>query len=165
MLQIYRMGYRIGFGVDYHQLGEGRDLMIGGVHIPHPQGAIGHSDADVLLHAICDAILGAACLGDIGVHFPDTDSQYKNIDSKILLRHTMSKIGEEGYSLVNIDSTICLQEPKIKPYVQAMQQTIADIVGLTVKDVSIKATTTETMGFVGRKEGVVAYATILLQKD
>ena len=165
LLQIYRMGYRIGFGVDYHQLGEGRDLMIGGVHIPHHLGAIGHSDADVLLHAICDAILGAACLGDIGVHFPDTDSQYKNIDSKILLRHTMAKIKEEGYSLVNIDSTICLQEPKIKPYVQAMQQTIAEIAGLTVKDVSIKATTTENMGFVGRKEGVVAYATILLQND
>lgn len=157
------MSYRIGFGVDYHQLGEGRDLKIGGVHIPHHRGAIGHSDADVLLHAICDALLGAACLGDIGVHFPDTDQSYKNIDSKILLQKTVALIDKEGYSIVNIDSTLCLQEPKIKPFVPQMQETIAGLTGLTVKDVSIKATTTEQMGFVGRKEGLVAYATILLQ--
>jgi 2-C-methyl-D-erythritol 2,4-cyclodiphosphate synthase len=157
------MAVRIGFGVDYHQLGEGRPLMIGGVHIPHDKGAIGHSDADVLLHAICDALLGAAALGDIGVHFPDTDASYKNIDSTILLRKTMELINREGYRLVNIDSTLCLQEPKIKPFVPAMQEVIASVTGLTIRDVSIKATTTEKMGFVGRKEGLVAYATILLE--
>lgn len=159
------MGYRIGFGVDYHQLGEGRALMIGGVHIPYSKGAIGHSDADVLLHAICDAALGAACLGDIGVHFPDTDPAYKNIDSKLLLKKTVALIRGEGYSIVNVDSTLCLQEPKIKPYVPLMQQTIAALTGLTEKDISVKATTTEWMGFVGRGEGLIAYATILLQKD
>lgn len=157
------MSFRIGFGVDFHQLGEGRDLMIGGVHIPHDKGAIGHSDADVLLHAICDAMLGAACLGDIGVHFPDTDVSYKNIDSKILLKETVRIVKAEGYQLVNIDSTLCLQEPKIKPFVPQMQQTIASITGISEKAVSIKATTTEKMGFVGRKEGLVAYATVLLE--
>jgi 2-C-methyl-D-erythritol 2,4-cyclodiphosphate synthase len=157
------MSFRIGFGVDFHQLGEGRDLMIGGVHIPHDKGAIGHSDADVLLHAICDAMLGAACLGDIGVHFPDTDASYKNIDSKILLKETVRIVKAEGYQLVNIDSSLCLQEPKIKPFVPQMQQTIALITGISEKAVSIKATTTEKMGFVGRKEGLVAYATVLLQ--
>lgn len=157
------MAYRIGFGVDFHQLAEGRELKIGGVAIPHDKGAVGHSDADVLLHAICDALLGAACLGDIGVHFPDTDQQYKNIDSTLLLEKTMVLIRKENYRLVNIDSTLCLQEPKIKPYVLQMQQTIAAIAGTDVKNVSIKATTTELMGFVGRKEGVVAYATVLLE--
>jgi len=155
---------RIGFGVDFHQLVEGRELWIGGVKIPHTKGALGHSDADVLLHAICDALLGAACLGDIGVHFPDTSAEFKNIDSKILLRKTFELIQAEGYYIANIDSTLCLQSPKIKPYVLQMQQTIADIVDLTIKDVSIKATTTETMGFVGREEGLVAYATVLLLK-
>ena len=157
------MAYRIGFGVDFHQLAEGRELKIGGVSIPHEKGAVGHSDADVLLHAICDALLGAACLGDIGVHFPDTDQQYKNIDSTLLLEKTMALIQKENYRLVNIDSTLCLQEPKIKPYVVQMQQTIARIAGTDVKNVSIKATTTELMGFVGRKEGLVAYATVLLE--
>lgn len=157
------MSIRIGFGVDFHQLAEGRELMIGGVHIPHHKGAVGHSDADVLLHAICDALLGAACLGDIGVHFPDTDTKYKNIDSKILLRETVALIQKENYQLVNIDSTLCLQEPKIKPYIQQMQKAIADIIGTSEKNISIKATTTEQMGFVGRKEGVVAYATALLE--
>ncbi len=157
------MGLRIGYGVDFHQLVTGRDLYIGGVLIPHDKGALGHSDADVLLHAICDALLGAACLGDIGVHFPDTSSEFKNIDSKILLRKTNELIRAEGYSIVNIDSTLCLEAPKIKPYVAQMQQVIADILGLTIKDISIKATTTETMGFVGRKEGLVAYAACLLQ--
>jgi 2-C-methyl-D-erythritol 2,4-cyclodiphosphate synthase len=157
------MGFRIGLGVDYHQLGEGRDLKIGGVHIPHDKGAIGHSDADVLLHAICDALLGAACLGDIGVHFPDTDQSYKNIDSRVLLQRTVELITREGYKLVNIDSTLCLQEPKIKPFVPQMQETIAGICGTPVNTVSIKATTTEKMGFVGRKEGLVAYATVLLE--
>jgi 2-C-methyl-D-erythritol 2,4-cyclodiphosphate synthase len=157
------MTIRIGFGVDFHQLAEGRELWIGGVLIPHHKGGLGHSDADVLLHAICDALLGAACLGDIGVHFPDTDQQYKNIDSKILLQRTMQLVQKEGYRLVNIDSTLCLQEPKIKPYIPQMQQTIAAIAGVGEKDVSVKATTTEQMGFVGRKEGVVAYASVLLE--
>lgn len=157
------MAYRIGFGVDFHQLAEGRQLMIGGIHIPHHKGSVGHSDADVLLHAICDALLGAACLGDIGVHFPDTDPQYKNIDSKILLREVAHLIQKENYQLVNIDSTLCLQEPKIKPYIHQMQRTIGEIIGTAEKNISIKATTTEQMGFVGRKEGVIAYATVLLE--
>ena len=156
--------YRIGFGVDYHQLTEERDLWIGGVKIPHHKGAKGHSDADVLLHAICDAMLGALALGDIGVHFPDTSAEYKNIDSKILLQRTMDLIRQEGYSVVNIDTTLCLEEPKIKPFVTSMQVVIAGILNVTVKDVSIKATTTEKLGFVGREEGLVAYATILLKK-
>lgn len=158
------MSYRVGSGVDFHQLKEGRDLWIGGVKIPHTKGAVGHSDADVLLHAICDALLGALCLGDIGVHFPDTDAAYKNIDSKILLEKTVALIQQENYAIVNIDSTLCLQEPKIKPYTGEMRKSIAGITGLTEKDVSIKATTTEQMGFVGREEGVIAYATVLLRK-
>lgn len=159
------MSYRIGSGVDFHQLVAERDLWIGGVKIPYTKGALGHSDADVLLHAICDAMLGALCLGDIGVHFPDTDILYKNIDSKILLTKSFNLIKEKGYKIVNIDSTLCLQEPKIKPYVLQMQQVISTILELTVDDVSIKATTTETMGFVGRGEGLIAYATILLSKQ
>jgi 2-C-methyl-D-erythritol 2,4-cyclodiphosphate synthase len=158
------MPYRIGSGVDFHRLTEGRELWIGGVKIPHHKGALGHSDADVLLHAICDALLGAVCLGDIGVHFPDTDTSYKNIDSKILLRKTNELIIKEGYSVVNVDSTLCLQAPKIKPYVAEMQRVIAVILGVTEKDVSIKATTTEHLGFVGREEGLVAYATVMLRK-
>jgi 2-C-methyl-D-erythritol 2,4-cyclodiphosphate synthase len=154
---------RIGSGVDFHQLVEGRDLWIGGVKIPHHKGALGHSDADVLLHAICDALLGAACLGDIGTHFPDTSNDFKDIDSKILLAKSMELIKAEGYELINIDSTLCLEAPKIKPYVTLMQETIATICGITVKDISIKATTTEKMGFVGREEGLVAYATVLLK--
>lgn len=157
------MGLRIGTGVDFHQLAEGREFWIGGVLVPHHKGGLGHSDADVLLHAICDALLGALCLGDIGFHFPDTDPKYKNIDSKILLQQTMLLIQKEGYRVINIDSTICLEEPKIKPYIQQMQQSISSIAGIRVKDISIKATTTEQMGFVGRKEGVVAYATVLLE--
>ncbi len=159
------MAYRIGSGIDFHQLVTGRDLWIGGVKIPHSKGALGHSDADVLLHAICDALLGALSLGDIGVHFPDTDAAYKNIDSKILLEKTMSLIRSKGYAVVNIDTTLCLEAPKIKPYVAQMQQVIAAITGVTVADVSVKATTTEKMGFAGREEGLVAYATILLYKE
>ena len=155
---------RIGSGVDFHQLVEGRDFWLGGVLVPHHKGALGHSDADVLLHAICDAMLGAAALGDIGLHFPDTDNTYKNIDSKILLQRTKELIAGKGYQVVNIDSTLCLQAPKIKPYVPQMQETIAGILGLTTEEVSIKATTTEKLGFVGREEGVVAYATVLLEK-
>ena len=158
------MNIRIGSGVDFHRLEEGRDLWLGGIKIPHTKGALGHSDADVLLHAICDAMLGAACLGDIGEHFPDTSNEFKNIDSKILLDRTNQLIKKENYAVVNIDSTLCLQAPKIKPYVVQMQKTIAGILGLTEKDVSIKATTTEKLGFVGREEGVVAYASVLIQK-
>jgi 2-C-methyl-D-erythritol 2,4-cyclodiphosphate synthase len=158
------MNIRVGSGVDFHRLEEGRDLWLGGIKIPHTKGALGHSDADVLLHAICDALLGAACLGDIGEHFPDTSSEFKNIDSKILLDRTSQIIQKEQYKIINIDSTLCLQSPKIKPYVAAMQKTIAGILGLNEKDVSIKATTTEKLGFVGREEGVVAYATVLLYK-
>jgi 2-C-methyl-D-erythritol 2,4-cyclodiphosphate synthase len=159
------MNLRIGFGIDFHQLVEDREFWLGGIKIPHHKGALGHSDADVLLHAICDALLGAACLGDIGVHFPDTDNSFKNIDSKILLEKSFSLIKEAGYSIVNIDSTLCLQAPKIKDYVPQMQQAIASILSLQITDVSIKATTTEKMGFVGREEGLVAYATVLLQKN
>jgi 2-C-methyl-D-erythritol 2,4-cyclodiphosphate synthase len=155
--------YRIGSGIDFHKLAEGRDLWIGGVKIPHHKGAVGHSDADVLLHAICDALLGALCLGDIGVHFPDTDPAYKNIDSKILLQRTIALIHKEGYAPVNIDTTLCLQSPKIKPYVPHMQKAIAAIAGIKENDISIKATTTEQLGFVGREVGVVAYATVLLK--
>lgn len=158
------MAYRIGTGTDFHQLAEGRQLWIGGVNIPHYKGAVGHSDADVLLHAICDAMLGAVSLGDIGLHFPDTDNDFKNIDSKILLQRTAELIKEEGYEVVNIDSTLCLEAPKIRPYVEAMQRTIAEIAGVTINDVSIKATTTEKLGFVGREEGLMANATVLLRK-
>jgi 2-C-methyl-D-erythritol 2,4-cyclodiphosphate synthase len=158
------MAYRIGQGIDFHQLAEGRDLWLGGVKIPHIKGCVGHSDADVLLHAICDAMLGALSLGDIGQHFPDTDPNYKGIDSKVLLRRTYSLVRERGYWLVNIDSTLLLQAPKIRPYVEQMQLTIANIVHLSPEDVSIKATTTEQLSFVGREEGVVATANVLLKK-
>ena len=157
------MGIRIGQGIDFHQLAEGRELWIGGVKLEHSKGALGHSDADVLLHAICDALLGAACLGDIGLHFPDTDASYKNIDSKILLEETNKLIRAENYRLVNIDSSLCLEEPKINPYIAEMQKAIASILNTSEKNISIKATTTEKMGFVGRKEGLVAYATVLLE--
>src|SRR6267154_6070619 len=141
------MAYRIGSGVDFHRLAEGRELWIGGVKIPHYKGSVGHSDADVLLHAICDALLGAICLCDIGVHFPDTDPVYKNIDSKILLIKTMQLVNTEGYIVVNIDSTLCLEAPKIQPYIVQMQKIIGNITGVTENAVSIKATTTEQMGF------------------
>jgi 2-C-methyl-D-erythritol 2,4-cyclodiphosphate synthase len=158
------MSYRIGQGIDFHQLAEGRELWLGGIKIPHTKGCVGHSDADVLLHAICDAMLGALSLGDIGQHFPDTDATYKNIDSKVLLRRTYNMVRERGYWLVNIDSTLLLQAPKIRAYVEQMQTTIANIVHLSTEDVSIKATTTETLSFIGREEGVVATANVLLQK-
>lgn len=158
------MSYRIGQGVDFHQMVAGRPLWLGGVEVPHEKGALGHSDADVLLHAICDALLGALGLGDIGTHFPDTDPAYKGIDSKILLEQTMRLIREKGYQPVNIDATLCLERPKIKPYVPAMRETIARLTGLSTDAVSIKATTTEKMGFVGREEGLMAYAVALLSK-
>ena len=159
------MSFRIGFGIYFHQLVEDRDLWIGGIQIPHHKGAMGHSDADVLLHAICDAMLGALALGDIGLHFPDTDTAFKGIDSKLLLQRTYQLITEKGYRVVNIDSSLCLEAPKIKPYVKQMEETIASIVGVQPEDVSVKATTTERMGFVGREEGLVAYANVLLQKS
>jgi len=159
------MSYRIGFGIDFHQLADGRDLWLGGIKIPHSKGALGHSDADVLLHAICDAMLGALSLGDIGVHFPDTDASYKNIDSKILLRKTFDLIKQKKYEVVNVDSSLCLEAPKIKPYTDAMRSIIASVLEISTDDVSIKATTTEKMGFVGRGEGLVAYANVLLKKE
>lgn len=159
------MSYRIGSGIDFHELVEGRPLWIGGIKIPHRKGALGHSDADVLLHAICDAMLGALALGDIGKHFPDTDKQYKDIDSKILLQRTIGLINEKGYMIVNIDSTVCLQLPKIGPYIPQMQFAISSITGIAPDDVSVKATTTERLGFVGREEGIVAMATVLLRKN
>ena len=156
------MPFRIGFGIDFHQLVTGREFWIGGVKLSHMKGALGHSDADVLLHAICDALLGAVCLGDIGFHFPDTSDEFKNIDSKILLQKTSRLISEAGYRVGNIDSTVCLEEPKIKSYIPQMQKVIADILSVDENAVSIKATTSEKMGFVGREEGVAAYATALL---
>lgn len=156
------MSYRIGSGIDFHQLTEGRELWIGGIKVPHNKGALGHSDADVLLHAICDALLGALALGDIGVHFPDTDPTLKNIDSKILLQKTYNLIKAKNYRVVNVDSTICLEVPKIRKYSGEMRSVISSILEVSVEDISIKATTTEKMGFVGREEGLVAYATVLL---
>jgi 2-C-methyl-D-erythritol 2,4-cyclodiphosphate synthase len=156
------MPFRIGFGIDFHQLVTGREFWIGGVRLSHMKGALGHSDADVLLHAICDALLGAACLGDIGFHFPDTSDEFKNIDSKILLQKTSRLISEAGYRVGNIDSTVCLEAPKIKSYIPQMQKVISDILSVDENAVSIKATTSEKMGFVGREEGVAAYATALL---
>ena len=156
--------YRIGQGIDFHKLVEGRDFWLGGIHIPHHKGALGHSDADVLLHAICDALLGALSLGDIGQHFPDTDAAYKGIDSKLLLRKSYQLVTERGYKLVNIDSTILLQAPKIRKYVDDMRAAIAAVLEIEVDDVSIKATTTEQLSFIGREEGIVATANILLQK-
>jgi 2-C-methyl-D-erythritol 2,4-cyclodiphosphate synthase len=158
------MSYRVGFGIDFHQLIEGRDFWIGGVKINHHKGAIGHSDADVLLHAICDALLGAASLGDIGIQFPNNSPEFKNIDSKILLKKTVQLIAQEKYTVINIDTTICLEHPKISNHVPEMQKVIASILDISTKDISIKATTTEKMGFIGREEGVAAYATVLLQR-
>ncbi len=158
------MGYRIGAGIDFHKLVEGRDLWIGGIHIPHYKGALGHSDADVLLHAICDALLGALSLGDIGKHFPDTDNSFKNIDSKILLSKTYKLIVSKGYKIINVDSNVCLELPKIMPFVDEMRTGIASILHVHVNNISIKATTTEKMGFAGREEGLFANATVLLKK-
>jgi len=158
------MSYRIGQGIDFHQLVAGREFWLGGVKMDHHKGALGHSDADVLLHAICDALLGALCLGDIGQHFPDTDPAYKGIDSKLLLKKCYELVSNRGYAIVNIDSTILLQAPKVKPYLPAMQAAIAGILGIQVTDISIKATTTEHMSFIGREEGIVATANVLLAK-
>lgn len=156
--------FRIGNGIDYHRLVEGRDLILGGVKIPHTKGCLGHSDADVLLHAICDALLGALSLGDIGKHFPDTSNEFKDIDSKILLKKSIELVWEKGYEVVNVDANLVLEKPKIKPYVEAMQDTIAAIIGVSKDDVSLKATTAEQLGFIGREEGVMANAVALLKK-
>jgi 2-C-methyl-D-erythritol 2,4-cyclodiphosphate synthase len=158
------MNMRIGFGYDVHRLEENREFWIGGVKIEHVKGALGHSDADVLIHAICDAFLGAACLGDIGLHFPDSSPEFKGIDSKILLKKVMSLLQFNGYSPVNIDSTLALQRPHIAPYIPEMQKVLSDILGIETNDVSIKATTTERLGFEGREEGVSAYAVVLIEK-
>ena len=156
--------FRIGQGIDFHKLVEGRDFWLGGIHIPHSKGALGHSDADVLLHAICDALLGALSLGDIGQHFPDTDAAYKGIDSKLLLQKTYQLVCNKGYALVNMDSTILLQAPKIRQYVDDMRHVIAGVLNVPANDISIKATTTEHLSFIGREEGVVATANVLLRK-
>ncbi|MFN6944997.1 MAG: 2-C-methyl-D-erythritol 2,4-cyclodiphosphate synthase [Cytophagaceae bacterium] len=159
------MKVRVGFGYDVHQLKEGLDFWLGGIKIPHSHGALGHSDADVLIHVICDALLGAANMRDIGFHFPDKDPEYKGIDSKILLRKVVEIIKNNGYTIGNIDCTICLQEPKVNPYVPEMKKTLAGVMGIDEDDVSIKATTTEHLGFVGKKEGVAAYAVVLITKN
>ena len=158
------MSFRVGFGFDVHQLKVGLDFWLGGIIVPHTKGGLGHSDADVLIHTICDALLGAANLGDIGKHFPDTQAEYKGIDSKILLKEVMVLIREKGYEIGNIDSTICLQTPKIGPYIPKMKKVLATCMNIDVDQVSIKATTTEKLSFVGREEGVSAYATVLITK-
>ena len=156
---------RVGFGYDVHVFATGRELWMGGIQIDHPVGLLGHSDADVLIHAICDAILGAANLRDIGYHFPDTAGEYKNIDSKILLSKTMLLLREKGYEFGNVDCTICSEEPKMNPHIATMQSCLADVMGVEADQISIKATTSERMGFVGRKEGVAVYATALIYRD
>jgi 2-C-methyl-D-erythritol 2,4-cyclodiphosphate synthase len=155
---------RVGFGVDVHRLVEGRDLWIGGIKIPYEKGLDGHSDADVLIHAICDALLGAANLRDIGYQFPDTSGEFKNIDSKILLHRTNELLKEKGYKIGNIDATVAAQAPKLNPHIPVMQETMAKVLGIDPDMLSIKATTTERLGFEGRKEGITAYAVVLIEK-
>lgn len=159
------MKIRVGFGFDVHQLVEGRDLWLGGVKLHHNKGLMGHSDADVLIHAICDALLGAANMRDIGYHFPDNASEYKNIDSKLLLKKVVELIAIKGYRVGNIDATVCAERPKLNPHIPVMQQVLAEVMGVGVDDVSIKATTTEKLGYTGREEGISAYATVLIEKD
>jgi len=159
------MDIRVGIGYDVHRLAEGEDLIIGGIKIPHHKGTLGHSDADVLIHAIIDAILGAANLRDIGVLFPDNSPEYKNIDSKILLAKAYEKVLEKGYCIGNIDATVALQKPKLKEYIDAMRIVIADTLNIDIDQISIKASTTEKLGFEGREEGVTSYAVALLQKN
>ena len=158
------MKVRIGFGFDVHKLVEGRDLWMGGVKIPHTLGLLGHSDADVLIHAICDAILGAANMRDIGFHFPDTAGEYKDIDSKILLKKTVALVREKGYEIGNIDATICAERPKMNPHIPEMQRILSEVMSIDIDDISIKATTTEKLGFTGREEGISAYAVALIEK-
>lgn len=159
------MKIKVGFGFDVHQLKDNHPFFVGGVNLEHHKGAFGHSDADVLLHAICDALLGAANLRDIGFHFKNTDPQWKGISSLVLLRETVKLIREKGWEIGNIDAMLCLEAPKINPHIPQMQQNIAAAIDIAVDDISIKATTNETMGFIGREEGVVAYAVCLIQKS
>ena len=158
------MKIRVGFGYDVHQFAPNRALWLGGVSIEHSLGLLGHSDADVLIHAICDALLGAANLRDIGFQFPDTAGEFKDIDSKILLKRTVALLQEKGFSIGNIDATICAELPKLNPYIQEMKCVLARVMGIDEEDLSIKATTTEKLGFVGRQEGIAAYATVLIEK-
>lgn len=158
------MKIRVGFGFDVHTLVPNRELWLGGIKIEHTKGLQGHSDADVLIHAVCDALLGAANMRDIGYHFPDTAGEYKGIDSKILLGKTMKLLQEAGYSLGNIDVTVAAERPKLNPYIPEMKQVMAEVLQVDIDDISIKATTTEKLGFTGRQEGIAAYATVLIQK-
>ena len=158
------MKIRTGFGFDVHRLVEDRDLWLGGIKIEHTMGLLGHSDADVLIHAICDALLGAANMRDIGYHFPDTAGEFENIDSKILLKKTVALIATKGYTIGYIDATVCAERPKLKNHIPQMQQVLAEVMGIDVDDVSIKATTTEKLGFTGREEGISAYAVVLISK-
>lgn len=155
---------RIGFGYDVHRLEEGYEFTLGGLKIEHIKGSVGHSDGDALIHAVCDALLGAASLRDIGVHFPDTSSEYKGIDSKILLKRTVGLLDEAGYSIGNIDVTICLQRPKVKDLIPQMQKVLAEVLNIPERDFSIKATTTEKLGFVGKEEGIAVYAVALINE-
>ena len=159
------MDIRVGFGYDVHALCKGRKLWLGGIHIEHSEGLLGHSDADVLIHALCDALLGAANMRDIGYHFPDTSSDFEGIDSKILLKKTMELIAQKGYRFSNADCTICAEAPKLNPHIPHMQQCLAEVMNCDADRISIKATTTERLGFVGKKEGIAAYATVLINKD
>jgi len=156
---------RVGQGYDVHRFAENRELWLGGIKIPYNKGLLGHSDADVLIHAICDALLGAANLRDIGYHFPDNQENFKNIDSKILLRKTVGLLREKGFEIGNIDSIICAQQPKLNPFIETMQQTLAQVMEISPEDLSIKATTTEKLGFVGREEGIAAYAVVIVTRD
>lgn len=158
------MKIRVGFGFDVHQLVEGRELWLGGVRLEHEKGLLGHSDADVLIHAVCDALLGAANMRDIGYHFPDTVGEFKDVDSKILLKRTVELIATKGYRVGNIDATICAERPKLKSHIPAMQEKMAEVMDIDPDSVSIKATTTEKLGFTGREEGISAYATVLIEK-
>ena len=159
------MKIRVGFGFDVHKFAENRELWLGGIRLEHDRGLLGHSDADVLIHAICDALLGAAHMRDIGYHFPDNAGEFKNIDSKILLRRTIELLATKGFRVGNIDATVCAERPKLKAHIPLMQQTLADVMGVDEEDVTIKATTTEKLGFTGREEGISAYATVLIEKD
>lgn len=159
------MKIRVGFGYDVHAFASNRDLWLGGIRIEHTVGLLGHSDADVLIHALCDALLGAANLRDIGYHFPDNSADFKNIDSKILLRKTMALIREQGYEFGNADCTVCAEEPKLKKHIPTMQETLAKVMDVDTNDISIKATTTEKLGFVGRQEGIAAHVTVLIFKN
>lgn len=158
------MKIKVGMGYDVHQFAEGRELWLGGIRIPHTHGLLGHSDADVLIHAICDALLGAAGLRDIGYHFPDTSAEFAGIDSKILLSRVVASLKERGWHVGNIDATVCAQAPKLNPHIPAMQKTLAEVLQIDTADVNIKATTTERLGFVGRKEGIAAYAVALIEQ-